>query len=48
MLRRVARAIEGIDRFRLLDLTVTNCDEEATASVYYYQRQPESVDLGET
>lgn len=37
VLRRVASAIEGIDRFRLLDMTVANCDDEATASVYYYQ-----------
>lgn len=49
VLRRVARTIEGIERFRLLSMTVTNCDEEATAAVYYYQQSwSESVDLGET
>lgn len=37
VLRRVAAAVEKIERFQLLNLVVTLCDEEATASVYYWR-----------
>lgn len=36
ILRRVATAIENIQGFQLLNIVVSRCDEEATASVYYW------------
>ena len=36
VLRRVATEIEKIPGFQLLNLVVSLCDEEATASVYYW------------
>lgn len=35
VLRRVATVIEKIKGFELFDLTMTVCEGEATASVYY-------------
>lgn len=36
VLRRVATAIAEIPDFRLLNLVVRTCGDEATACVYYY------------
>lgn len=42
VLRRVASVIEQINDFVLLDISVTTCSDEATASVYY--RRPTETD----
>lgn len=41
VLRRVATVIEKIDGFQLLNLTMSVCEEEATASVYYWRIGPD-------
>lgn len=48
VLRRVANAIEGIEGFQLLDVTVSLCEDEATASVYYWKLvEPETRVAGD-